>query len=244
MTWRVTAASVTGARHVATGDGCDDAHVFAVVGDALVVAVADGAGSARRAADGSALAATTAVTALVAELTGAGPPIGRDDARHSVCASMVAARGALERAARREQIDLGDLATTLLVALAGPERLVVAGIGDGAVVGRFGDGLTCLAPVVRGEYVNETVFVTSDGWWDGLRLEEAAPPDGLALCTDGVELLAIETATGQPHLPFFDPLFAYAAGPEASSGELAAFLASDRVRTRTDDDCTLVLAVA
>ena len=243
VTWRVVGASVAGARHLVSGAACDDSHAYVRTDELLIVAVADGAGSAPAAATGSAVAVTAAAASLAGQL-GAWPALGLDEARHAMCGAMVSARTALESRAQRQEIALGDLATTLLLALITADELVVAAIGDGAVVGRdTGGGLHAVAPVERGEYVNETTFVTSDGWLDALRLVSMPAPDAVALCTDGIELLAIETASGRPHRPFFDPLFDYVSGPNANQAELAEFLASDRVRSRTDDDCTLVIAV-
>ena len=54
----------------------------------------------------------------------------------------------------------------------------------------------------------------------------------------------------EPHTPFFTPLFRFAASVEeddekrdAAGEQLAAFLSSERVNARTDDDKSLVLAV-
>jgi len=69
---------------------------------------------------------------------------------------------------------------------------------------------------------------------------------GLALMSDGLSRLALQLPAYTPHAPFFIPLWAFAA--QAGMGnlanqELAAFLASDRVCARTDDDKSLVIAV-
>src|SRR5205823_2754232 len=130
-TWRVVAASVAGRSHEVSGRPCEDSHAFAVVGDTLVVAVGDGAGSAPEAATGSAVAVTAAVAAMVERLarTGCGGPATLADA---VCAALTTSRGALEREAAERAIPLGDLATTLQVAVAGRDGVVAAAVGDGA----------------------------------------------------------------------------------------------------------------
>jgi len=52
--WRFVGASVVGTGHVQDGTGCDDCHAYLEREDGcLLVAVADGAGSATRAADGA-----------------------------------------------------------------------------------------------------------------------------------------------------------------------------------------------
>jgi hypothetical protein len=72
-------------------------------------------------------------------------------------------------------------------------------------------------------------------------------PSRFAVFSDGLLRLAINLATGEPHAPFFRPLFAFAAAGDASGvvareAELAAFLHSDRVCARSDDDKTILLA--
>lgn len=240
MTWRVLGASVAGAAHDASGRGCDDTFAYAVVGDTVVIAVADGAGSAAHAADGAAIAVTAAVAAATEVVRRCA-----DDAARPTAAwgAIAAARRAVEAEADRSGRALGQLAATLHVVVSTPAGAVVAAVGDGAAVVRCGAALEVPAPVTRGEFVNETTFLTSDRWLAEVRCAATPSVDAVAVCTDGVELLAIDLATGRPHPPFFEPLLAFAAAPDADPGALTTFLSSDRVRARTDDDCTLVLAV-
>ena len=230
-TWRALGASVAGSGHRARGIGCEDACAFSVTDDgALLIAVADGAGSAPRSSEGSTRAVAAAMDALRS---------GAD-----VCAVMHAARRSLEPVAAGER--MGDLATTLLVVRVAPSGggIETAQVGDGAVVLRRDDGaMSVLAADAKGEYLNETVFVTSEGWLDALRVE-TVPSDGvdaLAVLTDGLQLVALDLATGAPHAPFFAPFFSFVAD-DGDVAQLEAFLGSDRVGERTDDDVTLVVA--
>ncbi|MBK6465043.1 MAG: protein phosphatase 2C domain-containing protein [Myxococcales bacterium] len=65
--WRVVGASVRGSGHEQSGAECQDAHAVDVTLGMMVVAVADGAGSARYAALGSAAAASAALDSVRAE---------------------------------------------------------------------------------------------------------------------------------------------------------------------------------
>lgn len=212
---------------------------MAQAGDAWVLAVADGAGSARLGGVGAAIAVDAAVEALTASAGSLwwGSP----------AASVGWARVALEEAARDRGVALGDLATTLHVAVLCHDRLWTAQIGDGAVVARRHGEPVIVDPVARGEYVNETVFVTSAAWADEARIgdHDGSGVDALALLTDGLQLLAFDMAAGTPHAGFFTPIFEWAAAVEETEAvrELSAFLTSTRVQDRTDDDTTLVLAV-
>lgn len=228
--WRALGASVAGAGHRARGIGCEDAALFDA-GPPLLLAVADGAGSARCAARGSSVAVAIALAALRAG-AGAGD-------------ALLCARGALEDVAVADGVALGDLATTLLVVRADVEAgsIETAQVGDGAVVLRRDGAYEVPAPDEKGEYLNETVFLTSSGWRASMRtaVVSAAGVDGLAAMTDGLQLVAFELATGTPHPPFFEPFLAFVRD-DGPVDQLEAFLASDRVAARTDDDVTLVVA--
>lgn len=244
--WRVLAASVAGSGHIERDAPCQDAHRVAVTaaGD-LVIAVADGAGSAPRSDEGARVAVDAAVDCAVAAAEG---ETELDEA--AVRAAVAAARDAVHAAAAGDAAcdrrDPRDLATTLAVVVAAGDRVLAAQVGDGAVVlQRDGGDLEVLGPVDRAEFLNETCFLTSSGWEDEMRVDvaPAAGLAGVAVMTDGLQLLALDMAAGAAHAGFFAPVFAWAAGGEGSDDELAGFLASERVCARTDDDKTLVVAV-
>jgi hypothetical protein len=70
-------------------------------------------------------------------------------------------------------------------------------------------------------------------------------PRHLALFTDGLERLILSRPDNTPYGPFFHPLFRFTADlVEATAGQehLARLLRSDRIRARSDDDLTLLLA--
>jgi hypothetical protein len=229
-TWRALGASVAGAGHRARGAGCEDAFAVGVDDEgALLVAVADGAGSAPAAARGSASAVAIAMAALRA-----GAAAGD---------AVLLARGALEDLADAAGLPLSDLATTLLVVRAGGGRLETSQVGDGAVVVRREGVDEVPAPDDKGEYLNETCFLTSASWRTSMRQVSVpmAGVDGIAAMSDGLQLLAFDLATGAPHAPFFEPFLAFAA-EDGPVDQLEAFLASPRVGERTDDDVTLVVA--
>jgi hypothetical protein len=166
----------------------------------------------------------------------------RDGAR--VDDALLCARAALEDEAVASGAARGDLATTLLVVRASADEVATAQVGDGAVVVRRGATYEVPAPDAKGEYLNETVFLTSSAWRSSMRV---ACVDGqgvaaVAAMTDGLQLVAFDLASGAPHGPFFDPFVAFAA-EDGPVEQLEAFLASARVAERTDDDVTLVVAI-
>lgn len=246
--WRVVGASVQGPSHRRLAQPCQDAHRYQLVREeVLIAAVADGAGSAACAEIGSALAAQAAVS-KAAELLQRDCPRTEpgwlavlervfDEARRSVLRNAV-------------MMELGSLnfATTLLVAIATPDALVAGQVGDGAAVARQPDG--SFEAVTRPnpqEYINETTFLTSPEYRDRAQwVVRFAPATGLAVFSDGLQMLALKMPQGTPHSAFFAPLLQQleaAAESERAEQHLQKFLASPPVAQRADDDVTLVLAV-
>jgi hypothetical protein len=67
----------------------------------------------------------------------------------------------------------------------------------------------------------------------------------IALLSDGLQMLALKFPSWDPFTPFFDPLFKFAGDVTdavAAKADLERFLGSKKVRSKTDDDVTLVIA--
>ena len=67
----------------------------------------------------------------------------------------------------------------------------------------------------------------------------------VGVLTDGLQMLALNMIVGEPHKPFFFPLFEFVANAEdriLAKEHLMRFLSSEKITQRTDDDLTLILA--
>lgn len=246
--WRVVAASVCGTSHVKNKQLCQDAHHWQILPDSvLVTAVADGAGSASMGKVGAMVAVETAVDNIsLKEVTQ--QTLTDDEAVRSILLdAILAARKAVEEEAAACEKQPSDLASTLIITVAAPEIVAVAQIGDGVAVAKdTQDNLVALTLPDSGEYINETVFLTSPGALDAaqLRVWRQAIVN-VGVLTDGLQMLAMNMAVGAPHKPFFSPLFEFAANADdktVAKEQLVRFLRSDRITQRTDDDLTLVIA--
>jgi hypothetical protein len=243
--WRVVGASTSGTSHLRQGLPCQDAHYWVQSGKLLIAAVADGAGSAPLAEVGSQLAVKTAMDFLLAQSQ------GNTKAENAwedwLLSAFEAARTALKDEAEKRSADLSDLATTLIVAVASPDFVAMAQIGDGTVVvGDHSGQITSLSAPSQAEYLNETTFLTAPAalFQTQFRIWNH-PPRYLALLTDGLQMLALKMPTGEAHPPFFTPLFRFVETVEdkdTAQTQLLAFLGGERVTQRTDDDLTLLLA--
>lgn len=252
--WQVVAASAVGSSHRENGLPCQDTHAFRVLpGGELCAAVADGAGSAGRSRDGALLAIAAALAGLEA-LCQVEVPVDEAGWQAAFGSLFGATRQELADFAAAEGVTLNEFATTLTCAMVTAEWLVVGQIGDGAAVAEGivsaddpDHALFLVAHPQRGEYANEAYFlIQPDAAGCPLVYASRRPVQALALTTDGLLRLAFKLPGYIPHPGFFLPLLTFAS--EASDlveaqAELAAFLASERVCARTDDDKTLLLAV-
>jgi hypothetical protein len=245
--WRAFGASVMGSAHQRAGLPCQDAYAYYAWPDGAVLVTADGAGSAERADEGAQLAAAAASSALVAGLR-RGWPYDDSGWANLFAAAFEEARAEVLAEARASGLSARAYASTLLCAVVAEDLVAVAQLGDGVAVAALpeGDWFLAAAPQ-KGEYANETYFLTQPDALERVTFSVYAEPvQGLAVMTDGLLRLVLDLERNVPHLPFFRPLLAFAHGvndEEKGRADLAAFLASERVSARTDDDKTLVLAV-
>lgn len=247
--WKVLNQRAVGTSHAKTGAPCQDAesigrHIDAKGDEYLVVVCADGAGSAAHAEDGSAEACAAAQEFIAIDLRDGLPS---NEAELHIIASrwLESISGAIGDLAAARGIIPRDLASTLLLAVAGPNVSIFAQVGDGAIV--VSDGTAC--DVVfwpeRGEYANQTVFVSDPASLLKAQLAIRPAVDEFSVLTDGLQSMALTYATKTAHAPFFLPMFRTlraAEDPASLQGELRKFLESEPVNERTDDDKTLVLA--
>ena len=155
---------------------------------------------------------------------------------------------ALNEQAETNDYAVSDLASTLLIAIATPNGIAAMQTGDGFITVRYPNSpFQLLFPPDKGEYVNETIFVTSSNALKDMRvIVQPGQPEFVCASTDGLERLAIRMSDWTPFTPFFQPLEQYLRetnNPEESDEYLINFLKSDRLNARTDDDKTLFLCL-
>lgn len=249
MTWRLVAASVKGSSHAAADMPCQDSNWAspsegALVSPVLCAFAADGAGSALRGGDGAELA-MEAVAHFMRERTRQDGFLP-DESVVLECVEKV--RNRIARAAEESGLTPRDYACTFLGVVSTATQTVLVQVGDGGIVVDVGEGLALPIIPMSGEYANMTYFVTDEDALSRVQLKSfPAPVQKLAVFTDGLQRLAINMAAQTPHEPFFTRFFAILAQASLQDEEqlqdaLEAFLKSQPVEERTDDDRTLVLA--
>ncbi len=283
--WQILDASVTGTSHQKVNRDCEDKYHFdQYENGTLLLAVADGAGSASHASDGAQHAVNKALETIKDSFEQEGEPNSQDEwsnrlqwvldivhiSLQELADSSLSEHTEFESTQIIEplmtlpfnnkdseikegaknissSLSLREYATTLLLAVVTSQWIAIAQIGDGIVIVQDNNGkLQMLTLPDHGEYINETSFITDAKYREHVQffVKSDISVKGIALLTDGLQMLALDFATNLPHEPFFSPLFEIAATQTGSSKlELENFLSSERVCERTDDDKTIVLAV-
>ncbi len=249
--WRYAKAAVTGTSHAAQGRGCEDfaaARLIGTVrGNVLAACVCDGAGSSLQAATGAKVAAEAFLNVAGDRLRDSGGVIGETDLGDflSFAALAVTLRAFTEKQPAR------DYASTLVAALVADTWSAFVQIGDGAIVVPSAEGRWELVfEPQRGTYANETYFLTDEDARQ--RAHVSLRPYVVAevsLFSDGLERLLIREAVGSPVADAFFNEMLPAVRESSAAGEdlvlanaLAAYLSSEAINARTDDDKSLILA--
>lgn len=243
--WKVAFACVAGTRHVSHNLPCDDAAGSFVAGQLLGVAMADGAGSASRGGLGASLAVRAALASIQYRYLN-GDPTNEEAAPAILRSAFRCAVKSLIDEAVRSTVAPRDLACTLMVVVS-DGRFVAAGqVGDGAVVIRDASSeLYTLSAPSNGEFANETPMLGCGDFADvGISIVAQRAIREVAVCTDGIQRLALTMPAATPHAGFFVPLFGGIGGMTEVAAEkaLTTFLQSPRVAARTDDDKSLLVA--
>jgi Protein phosphatase 2C len=185
--WNAVTASAKGRRHQSSGEPCEDIVGRVFHKGIYVVALADGAGSARLARDG----ATIAVDAALSYLKRNFRPLASAPSEQGGKRVIAHIRGAMERAANTRGVLLADLACTLLFAANDGRTLLVGQLGDGRVAVRNVEtnNWQSVHEPTRGEYANETCFITSSNYAEKFALAryETRHVNACILMSDGAE---------------------------------------------------------
>ena len=195
---KTAAAKVVGRSHTHSGKPCQDAFRTRNLGKRACIVLADGAGSKRHSRIGANALVQLVAQFLLDEFDRF--YAGILEAQEDVAAEIVTrCKVALEEKAARRHCALSEFASTLLFFACDTGRYIAGHIGDGVIVGRFGDSFVTLSEPENGEYTNATFFVTDSDAIPHLRLYAGEYDDnlGVVLMSDGTAESLYNKATRQ-----------------------------------------------
>jgi hypothetical protein len=243
-------AQTTGAAHTVRGVPCEDTMGLSIITDKsgttwLIAAVADGAGSAECAAEGSRLAAESFIEAAAESII----RHGTGDLALLMRSSAVYARTIIEFVAENAGRPLDDYHTTLLACVTCGTRSAFFQIGDGIILTRDQEkaAWSAIFRPQNDETREFTFFLTLP---EAFEVAEVAlvdcPISHVALTSDGLQDIIVHPETLTVRSSLLDRLVAALAEAhtpgeaEAVSSGLHAVLGSGTFRSFTADDTSLL----
>jgi len=184
--WNVIQCAVQGRSHIKSDIPCQDKTYSAIDNGTHVIALADGAGSARLSHYG----AETVTKFICSELTEKFDAYFADNDGAAVKQQLI--KGLLKsltETAKQLNCEIKELASTLLFVAVKNEQFIIAHIGDGVVGYLKNDEMKIASQPENGEFVNTTVFTTSRDAIMTMKLMKGAlgQIQGFVLMSDGAE---------------------------------------------------------
>ncbi|MEH2326381.1 MAG: PP2C family serine/threonine-protein phosphatase [Nostoc sp.] len=177
MNWKAVARFAIGTSHLNQGILCQDYGNYLIFDDVIVGAVADGAGSAKHSDVGSKLAVETVLKCFSdinesPQKEAFSQPLSKEEAEEVFGKIMNQVITELQKQADEENYSVNDLACTLLVFVATPDWVAAMQIGDGFIVMRSQESeYQLLFQPDKGEFANETTFITSKNAINEMQVE-------------------------------------------------------------------------
>ncbi|MDR3108269.1 MAG: protein phosphatase 2C domain-containing protein [Planctomycetaceae bacterium] len=238
--WRVSGASVIGTSHTKSKTVCQDAWAAYRTQTVLSVCVCDGAGSAMFSDEGA-----TLVSKFLTQLFADKFKFAFYRPKKFVRLAFSIAKNKLRKIAAGRS--LREFAcTVVLAAIHADGRWLTLHLGDGGIIARFDENkFRVISPPLKGEFANETVFITSFGASrcvninrSGIRAKNLT---GLALFSDGLERILYNHQTYEVALAVENMMtWQDKADEQRISGAIKQNI-TEVFRQKTDDDCSLII---
>lgn len=239
--WKVAQATVQGRRHILYDIPCQDKTYFVQKQGVCVIALADGAGSAKLSHLGAECVVEDVSNLLADRFDSFYEQSDPDIVR---CELMSSILDKLRLRAESIRCTLGDLASTLLcVAVSEDDRFLIAHLGDGVIGYQDGECIKVASIPDNGEFCNTTVFTTTRGAEKSIKLFKGTLREsmkGFVLFSDGVESVLYKrnrNEISQSLLPVFDDLNQL----DSSEVEQNLFETLNEIRNHTQDDCSIIV---
>lgn len=236
--WKTASGSVVGKKNATRGIACQDSVAIELGKESLAVCVCDGAGSARFSDLGAKAVATKVAQFLIRHADKA-------EIDHlSPGAILHTARVAISSEVHHHGGTPGDYACTLLALLLVDKQAITFHLGDGLMVVVESGLPKVLSSPDNDEYVNQTVFVTSSGASNRMRMgtySVGSLVTSFAVMSDGTQASLYNRKTNsvsqvvEQLASWLDEGTVQEVEEELDSAIKQYFL------PRTQDDCTVVV---
>ncbi|MCH3960186.1 MAG: protein phosphatase 2C domain-containing protein [Selenomonas sp.] len=184
--WRIVQCDMQGRGHKKLGIPCQDKTFFCQRNGIQVIALADGAGSAKFSEDGAKIAVECVCDKLAMHFE---EYLVADDGVSVKRELLQAVRAGLQAKAVDLACETVDLASTLLAVAVSEDHYILMHIGDGVIGYLKESELKVASAPENGEFINTTVFTTSACALQSMKLMKGklGAIAGFVLMSDGTE---------------------------------------------------------
>lgn len=184
--WNVIQCAIQGRGHIKSNTPCQDKTYSMITDTMRVIALADGAGSARLSHYG----AETVTKFICSELSEKFDTYFADNDGAAVKQQLIEGLiKSLNETAKQLDCEIKELASTLLFVAVKNDQFIIAHIGDGVIGYLKNNELKIASQPENGEFVNMTVFTTSKDAIMTMKLIKGSLGEiqGFVLMSDGTE---------------------------------------------------------
>ncbi len=184
--WSFSSCQVQGRGHIKNQVPCQDKTKTIFEDGTYVIALADGAGSAKLSHYGASCVVESISDLFIHHFEDL---FANEDGRQVKLAIMEKVLTDINLKAEELSCAPKDLAATMLVVAENNDRFIIAHIGDGVIGYLDGDILKIASAPSNGEHANETYFVTSKDAINTMKLFKGSIKNiaGFVLMSDGTE---------------------------------------------------------
>ena len=184
--WNFSSCQVQGRGHIKNQVPCQDKTKTIFEDGTYVIALADGAGSAKLSHYGASCVVESISDLFIHHFE---ELFANEDGRQVKLAIMEKVLTDINSKAEELNCTPKDLAATMLVVAENNDRFIIAHIGDGVIGYLDGDVLKTASAPSNGEHANETYFVTSKDAINTMKLFKGSIKSiaGFVLMSDGTE---------------------------------------------------------
>ena len=234
--WMGVARSAVGRGHLAKKLPCQDASDVRSGSRVAAIVASDGAGSAKHSHHGAAGAVEVTIQVLQETVPWTDPEGVRERILGACLAEM-------DKRADRLGCPVAELAATLAFVAVTHEEVFAGNLGDGVVAAFRGDNSEVLIAPERGEFANETVFLTSSRATRSLRIVKKPREsyDGFAVMSDGAADSLYRRRDGTLAPALIRVLSRLDDDARGRVGDAIDTEVMPLLTNRTSDDCTLAV---
>lgn len=240
--WKSIICAVAGRAHVKAGLPCQDKVCTISKNDTTVIALCDGAGSAKLSHYGAQCTAQTVCDYLYVHFDDIYANQNASVVRKTLLETILSSLGDV---ARKMNCDIKELASTLLFIAIKGTNFIAGHIGDGVMGYLKGDDLLVASKPNNGEFINTTMFTTSSDAASATKLMKGTLNNTRAfvIMSDGAEVSFYDKRTGKLASVLKRLMYLCAWRRKERMGAILKEVFSGVVSKKTGDDLSIAFLV-